>query len=540
MKNLNIIMKFMVGFGVFLLCLIAVSVYTSYQFKFVFDKSKEAVFDTPVQVAFVDIQFKATQGHLNFEEWIAGDKSQSIDSIYRYWDECIEYCNVLLDRGSKDGIEYRKVTDSLLRKSIEDIKESLSDMMLNGQGRITNMKTASAGERADQEFDAAYQKVIQNCNFGKDRAWEISKNSFSVMNLTYDTSQNRVIVAILIITIIALTTLWFLAKTVSEPIVEVSQRLKNADLNLVFNYDRKDEIGSLTRAFDNFVITIKSTLTETLDASKEVASSSSQILMSTGSMAKSTQEQLGEATSITTAVDEMSKTGFEIASHTMTTKESAIEVQKEVNEGITQMEEASQNIERMAKLAQSSVESVHSLDESSQKISTIVIVLEDITRQINLIAVNSSIAAARAGEKGKGFAVVADEIKKLAEKANLSTMEINSVIKKIQSDIGSSIGLMQANQREAKLSLPVIKTTREKLNTIAANFGQMANMVSQIAVSSQEQSVTSDQIAQNVKNFNTATQTIASGIQQIADSAQNLNKLTTSLQSKMTRFNLNS
>jgi methyl-accepting chemotaxis protein len=334
-------------------------------------------------------------------------------------------------------------------------------------------------------------------------------------------------------------TMFIVSGRLSVPIREITVKMDEADLNTILNSQRDDEIGQLTRSFDKFIGSIKQTLAEVNTASNAVASTTKHIFARTESIAVNANEQTLQTNNVTTAIEEMSRTVYEISHSAMNTKEMALHAQASAEQGGQVIEQTVSGINRIVNIVKQSSDVIYTLNESSGKIGKVLNIIEDITKQINLIALNASIEATKAGEKGKGFSVVADEIKKLAERTAHSTTEISDMINKIQGNVSEAVGLMNKSKEEADSGIILAHEAKSSLKEISDVFQEVTQMVNQIAVSSQQQSVTSDQITENVKMINSTTQQVASGIQQIAKSADYLNSLTANVQKLMRQFKVN-
>lgn len=331
---------------------------------------------------------------------------------------------------------------------------------------------------------------------------------------------------------------FFAAARLSSPIKKVADKMDQADLNTLFNLQRHDEIGDLSAAFDKFISSVRKTLLEVIDATAAVDSSAKQISVSTEAMSVGAKEQTHQTSNVTEAIEQMSKTVYGISQNANQTKELALRAQATAEHGSHVIENSVQGMNKMVEMVKQSTEVINSLSKSSEKIDHVVNIIDDVTRRVNLIAINAAIEATKAGDKGKGFAVVADEIKKLSERTSHFTTEISETVTKIQHNIMDAVNLMRKSNDEADVGIQLAHQAQQSLKEISEVFQNVTLMVSQIAVSAQEQTVTSNQITDNTKMINNATQQVADGILEIAKSAEYLNKLTSGLQKLITRFKL--
>jgi len=358
--------------------------------------------------------------------------------------------------------------------------------------------------------------------------------------LRSDIAESRWIALAIGVIIIVVGTFFGLgvAKLAMRPIGAMSMVMKSADLQVQFNSSRLDEIGDLQRAFDKFVASIRETLLEVSSAATAVASASSQISSSTEEMAAGAREQTSQAAEVAGAVEEMTRTIMDNSKHATAAAEAARKARLAAEDGVRISEGALESIQRNVEIAGEVGTIVNELGNSSEKIGTIITVIDDIADQTNLLALNAAIEAARAGEQGRGFAVVADEVRKLAERTTKATKEIADLIKSIQGLTGQGVSSMQKANVIVNDNRDKTNKTAESLQGIAATSTQVTDIVMQIEAASVEQSSASEQISKNVEAISTVTGQTAQGIQQIARASEDLNRLTESLQRLLGGFKL--
>jgi methyl-accepting chemotaxis protein len=172
---------------------------------------------------------------------------------------------------------------------------------------------------------------------------------------------------------------------------------------------------------------------------------------------------------------------------------------------------------------------VEGLGEHSEKIGEVVFLIKDIADQTNLLALNAAIEAARAGDSGRGFAVVADNVRALSQRTTQATEEINQMVKEMQSRVVHSVSSMKQERHTLETVVTRVDYALSKIDEIVVFVEQVTDMVDKIAVASEEQSATSEEINQNMANIEVVNSALAGSSLHIKDSAGELSLLAQNL-----------
>ena len=289
---------------------------------------------------------------------------------------------------------------------------------------------------------------------------------------------------------------------------ELIKRIANKDLTVTIEkVSEKDGLG------ESLIImreSLHELISQVNNAVGQVASGSDQVSQASQSLSQGATEQassLEEITSSITEINGQTKTNAENAGTASSLAKAALD---DARKGNTEMNRLNTIME--------------DIDTSSAEINKIVKVIDDIAFQINLLALNANVEAARAGKYGKGFAVVAEEVRNLAVRSAESVKETNAVVEKV-------VGSIKVGTQSAA-------TTAGQLTNIVDGSGKVADILEEIAQASKDQVLAIDQITEALEQIDQVTQGNTAAAEESASAAEELASQSQELRSLVAVFRL--
>ncbi len=317
------------------------------------------------------------------------------------------------------------------------------------------------------------------------------------------------------------------------------ERFADGDLTATVPEDEETgAIGQLYRGFNRAVTNVRRMLREVITAVDTTASTAEQIGATSNQLAAGAQEQAAQSDEVAVAMEEMSRTIVENAASTTRVAEQAEEAGRVAQENGAAVLETVAKMEDIGTVIDEAVATVERLRGSSEAIGEIVATIDEIADQTNLLALNAAIEAARAGDHGKGFAVVADEVRKLAERTGKATGEIADMIGAVQEETGSAVEVIRAGRSEVEAGITLAEASEAAFTEIVEATGTVAEQVDTIAVATEEQSTTSEQISRNIESISSVSEGQARGVTEVAQVAEDLSQLTNDLQGLADEFDV--
>jgi len=300
----------------------------------------------------------------------------------------------------------------------------------------------------------------------------------------------------------------------------------------------EDMTGAIADSINFAVEQLRSLVQTITDTSVQVASSAQETQATAMHLAEAAEHQAQEISSasdriseIAASIDQVSKNSAESADVAQRSVQIATKGAGVVRQTIAGMDSIRDQIQETSKR-------IKRLGESSQEIGSIVELINDISEQTNILALNAAIQAASAGEAGRGFAVVADEVQRLAERASNATKRIETLVQTIQSDTNEAVSSMEQTTSEVVAGARLAEDAGTALGEIEKVSSDLSGLIQGISTAAKQQSSAASNITVTMNTIQSITAQTSQGASQTAQSIGNLAQLAADLRRSVADFKL--
>lgn len=479
---------------------------------------------------------------------LASDQATRNDSIQKMRDYSAEVEGLLHQRGGEIVYEEDRLIMANLVSKWDDYKSLVNELVrllqlgLNAQAEALILgDMGPAGDLVREGTDAASQ---YNAKAAAERNVAADKIA--------STATLAMIIVIAVGMLLAIALGVFIARIISNPVkqmAEIANKLAVGDIDVDVDVATKDEIGVLAQAFRGMIantqaqahaaeriaegdltveIEVKSAadllgnklleiveknnevMSNVVSSSEQVAAGAEQVSESSMNLSQGAAEQASSIEQLTASIEQISAQ----------TKESA----DNAEQANKLAEAARTNAARGNEQMQDMLTAMEEINAASANISNIIKVIDEIAFQTNILALNAAVEAARAGQHGKGFAVVAEEVRNLAARSADAAKETTALIE-------GSIGKTEAGTK-------IAQETAQALNEIVEEIDKVADLVSAIAIASNEQASGVAQINQGVQQISQVVQSNSATAEESAAASEELSGQAALLKEMVGQFRL--
>ena len=332
---------------------------------------------------------------------------------------------------------------------------------------------------------------------------------------------------------------WVITRQITVPLqqaVQIARRIGDGDLTDSASQARKDEFGQLLEALSQGGDNLRSVLGQVGNVTTQLSAAAEQLSAITEQTRAGVDSQKLETDQVATAMNEMVATVHEVARNAEEASAATSQANSQANQGNQVVQRALTQIGHLAEDIGSSADAVGRLSEESERIGSVMTVINAIAEQTNLLALNAAIEAARAGEAGRGFAVVADEVRGLAQRTQQSTAEIETLIGSLQQGAQKAAERMHTSQGMVGATVGLANEAGIELQAITQTVISIQAMNAQIATAAEQQSAVAEEIGRSVISVRDVAEQTSTASAQTATSAAELARLGSELQGLLSRF----
>ncbi len=313
-----------------------------------------------------------------------------------------------------------------------------------------------------------------------------------------------------------------------------AKQIATGDLTVsITPHSERDVLGN---AFAGMALNLRHLMQELQETVATLADDATEIMVSTTQLAANAMQSVSAVSETAVAVEQM-KNATQLSSHRATTvaerAQQTMEITQRGERAVAQTIAGMSGLHQQMKVV---AETILSLSAQGQNIGDILTSVDDFAAQSKVLAVNAAIEAAKAGAEGKAFAVVSQEVKALAVQSKQSTTQVRGILKDIQKATHGAVLATELGSKEVEAGVRQSGAAGEAIRALSTSMTEAAEVATQIAASSAEQSAGMVQVATAMGNLQTASRQAAAVNREVAASAQRLHDLGQHLKQAVAQF----
>jgi methyl-accepting chemotaxis protein len=373
-------------------------------------------------------------------------------------------------------------------------------------------------------------KIGDSITFALIPQTEVIKQAESVKIIT--------VIIVLLTSFIALVVGIVIANGISDTIHKTNRLLSvvaTGDLNVDADIHRKDEFQVLGHSINHMLGSMKSLIIKMLGVSKSTSEAAKEVAFASETLLTTSKNIVSAVSDIEQGVQQQAADAencllrmSELAGQITLVQDSTIEIAKIagntkniVNEGLNSMNELSGKVNDTSEITQAVIHNIENLEIESNSIIDIIRTMNEITEQTNLLSLNASIEAARAGTYGNGFAVVAGEIRKLAEKSSEEARRIKSIIAKIQNRTKETVNAARKAENIVATQEATLQATRNTFDEMNHHVESLTDNLEKISLGIETMGKAKEDTLSAIENISATLEETVAASTEVSATAEN-------------------
>jgi methyl-accepting chemotaxis protein WspA len=501
-----------------------------------------------IQTELTRIQTAWKQIDEGFEQYDAAPRTKEEEKLY--------------DKLKEDWDKWKQAHETFLRMHGDFNRLGISaptrleiELLRQGQNtspQIALARQAQALQRKLQEHNQATRSIFEQATadllklieYNQEFANNVSQQAFKSIKQSWLWS----IVALLIGPVTAYVLGRYFVNTIAKPlgmkiagVVDVAEKISAGDLSSQIQpSEETDEIGKLQRAFYAMNRDLNALIAQIQASGVQITTSTTQISASGKELEATVTEQLASTNEVTATAHEIAATSKnlvrmmeQVAAQTQVTAGAARDSQDE-------LEQMGTTMRNLTDATNSITSKLGIMNKKAGNINNMVITITKVADQTSILSLNAAIEAEKAGEYGAGFAVVAREIRRLANQTAVATLEIEQIVKDMQSAV--TVGVMEMDKFSNSVSDTVTQVSKisQQIAKVIQQVQSLPPQLLQAGQSMEEQSQGAQQISEAMGQLSEASHQTVEALRESNKALEHLDEAAFALREEISRFKVNS
>ncbi|WP_462174431.1 methyl-accepting chemotaxis protein [Pseudoalteromonas xiamenensis] len=339
---------------------------------------------------------------------------------------------------------------------------------------------------------------------------------------------------------ILLTLSSLVARNIIKPLNKMTRTMtdiaQNKDLTITLKNQGNDELATMAQAFNEMTADFREVVNSINDNTCALASSAEELACVTNQIQQGIAQQNADTDMATQQIEQIEQSAAQVFHQTQVALNKVNHTTELTESGLQSLIQTVESIEQISNRVDSATIAASHLQQSSSQIEIVLEVINKITEQTNLLALNAAIEAARAGEQGRGFAVVADEVRTLAMRTQQSTLDIQTIISEIQKGVETTVNDMMTCKTATELSISLSQQCNDALSAIDASVTEISAINRLIAEASESQSSAVSDVVQGMLGISSVAEQTETGAKHTQASSHQLSEMSCELNTMVNQF----